>query len=136
MTHGKRVYETPTLTKYTSLDKLPERVRNALLAQEFAAEKPTAVFDHDRRYVSVSESFARLMGYPVHELIGKRVDDITSSNTVDIEFIFRALLQLGEMDGLWMFNHRNGKKVLVHYHAKRASESYTGTVMEPLLIAG
>jgi PAS domain S-box-containing protein len=113
----KRAYTAPKVTKYTTVSDLPAELRREL------ERKAIVVFDCERKYTFVSESFAVKLGYTADELIGKRIDDITADNSVDIDFVFNAFLALGEMDGLWLCNHRDGRKILFHYRAHRSSSS-------------
>jgi PAS domain S-box-containing protein len=131
MDKEKRPYITPKLTKY-SLSELPDHLQEAFECAQ-AVAKPHVVVDSERRYVSVSEAFARMVGYSATELIGKKYDQITSSNSVDIECASNAAKHVDEMDGLWLFDHRSGKKVLAHYHAWR-SGAYWEADLEPLLV--
>jgi PAS domain-containing protein len=130
----KRAYVSPTINHYHSLEQLPEKIRGAV-EEILSDDRPlTVVLDEDHRYVSVSEEFARLLGYSARELIGKRVDDITVQGTVDIDFAFQASKRLGEMQGLWLFEGRFGKKLLCRYRTRRSKATYTAE-LEPLFIA-
>jgi hypothetical protein len=75
-----------------------------------------------------------LLGYRTMDLIGKKIDDFTVKGSVDIEFAFEAQSRLGEMDGMWMFRHRAGHNILVHYHARLAS-GFSHAELTPLLVA-
>lgn len=108
----KRPYSPPRITKYRNVSELPEHLRRELV------DKLITLIDEHRTYRFVSESFAQAIGYRPEELIGKRVDDITVEKSVDLDFVFKAFLALGEMDGLWLCKHRNGGHVLFHYHAR------------------
>jgi PAS domain S-box-containing protein len=90
--------------------------------------------DEHHRYLKVSEEFARLLGYSACELIGKRVDDITPQGTIDIEFAFRISRRFGEMRGLWLFESREGKKLLCSYKARKASSEFIAE-LTPLFLA-
>jgi PAS domain S-box-containing protein len=116
------------------MDQLPEKIREAV-KYIFSEDRPlTVVVDEKHRYVSVSEEFARLLGYTARELTGKLVEDITVQNTVDIDFTFRASKKLGEMQGLWLFEGRYGKRLLCSYRARPHHATYTAE-LRPLLIA-
>jgi PAS domain S-box-containing protein len=97
-------------------------------------DKLAVVFDEHRMYRFVSESFAQALGYRPEELIGKRIDDITVEKSVDLDFVFKAFLELGEMDGLWLCKHRNGSYLLIHYHARLTLDGLYAEA-EPLSIA-
>jgi CspA family cold shock protein len=77
----------------------------------------TTVVDQDRKYVDVSESFCKLVGYKIEELIGTRYDDLTALNTADIPMTYNLFSRLGYMHGLWMFVHRTGYHILIRYEA-------------------
>ena len=94
----------------------------------------TTVVNSDRLWVQVSTSFARYLGRDPEEMIGKKVDDFTVPNSTDIDLVFKALYQLGEMDGLWAFQHKNGQHLFVHYHAKLSS-GLSYAEIRPLRIA-
>ena len=121
MTKGpKKAYIPPQLKKY-AVSSLPAHL------QELVSDLPAAtlfrvVVDHNRRYQCVPAGFAHLLGYDSEELKGKRVDDVTAKDSVDIELVFDAIVKLGEMDGLWLFEHREGRKLLFHYRAGRDRE--------------
>ncbi len=94
----------------------------------------TTIIDKERRLVSVSEAFARTLGYRTMDIVGRPIDDFTAPNTIDIEFVFNAFFKLGEMDGIWIFQHRDGRKVVAHYHA-RLNNNHSYADIEPLLVA-
>jgi PAS domain S-box-containing protein len=75
------------------------------------------VVDLDRKYVDVSDGFCNLVGYKREELIGKRYDDLTASNTNDIPTIFELFTKSGYMHGLWMLVNRHGNSILVRYES-------------------
>ena len=77
----------------------------------------TTVVDTNRRYVEVSDSFCRLLGYRREDLIGKRYDEISASGTNDIPTVYRLFIKNGYMHGLWMLLHRRGTPILVRYEA-------------------
>ena len=124
----KRPYSPPKLTKYKSASDLPQHLRSALVG------KLTMIVDEQKTFKFVSDSFARTLGYAPNEMIGKRIDDITVEHSMDVDFVFRAFLQLGEMDGLWLCRHRDGRNVLFHFHARVSSDGMYAD-MEPLALA-
>ena len=130
----KKPYQSPELRKYNDLRELPAHLKSA--AQEILLEVGalTTIMDRERRLVSVSEAFARTLGYRTMELIGRPIDDFTVPNTIDIEFVFNAFFKLGEMDGIWIFQHRDGRKVVAHYRA-RLNNDHSYTDIKPLLVA-
>lgn len=134
MTKLKHAYLAPKVTRYESIEQLPEKIREAV-KEILSDDRPlTVMLDEEHRYISVSEEFARLLGYSARELTGKRVEDITVQDTVDIDFTFKASKKLGEMQGLWLFEGRYGKRLLCSYRARRHHETYTAEI-KPLFIA-
>jgi PAS domain S-box-containing protein len=77
----------------------------------------TIVVDQDRKYVDVSESFCKLVGYKIEELIGTRYDNLTALNTADIPMTYNLFSRLGYMHGLWMLVHRTGYRILIRYES-------------------
>ncbi|MGB7847604.1 MAG: PAS domain-containing protein [Candidatus Acidiferrum sp.] len=75
------------------------------------------VVDSDRRYVEVSDSFCKLVGYTREELLGMRYDDLTAPDTNDIPTVLEQFSKLGRLHGLWMLVSREGTRILVRYEA-------------------
>ncbi len=136
MTKTRKPYIPPEVKKYSSIFDLPEHLREGIAGLVERATALAVVVDDERRYQSVSPKFASLLGYDPEELQGKRIDDVTARGTIDIEFAFNAFLKLGEMDGLWLFERRDGKKVLFHYRARRMKDHLAYAELEPLPLAG
>jgi PAS domain S-box-containing protein len=136
MSRGKKPYIPPVLKKYSSPSDLPQHVQEGIADITETVATLRVVVDDQRRYHSVSPMFANLLGYHPAELQGKRIDDVTARGTIDIEFAFNAFLRLGEMDGLWVFERRDGKKVLFHYRARRMEDQLCYAELEPLPLAG
>ena len=136
MTKTRKPYIPPAIKKYSSISDLPEDLREGIVGMIGSAAALAVVIDDERRYRSVSPRFASLLGYDPEELHGKRIDDVTARGTIDIEFVFNAFLKLGEMDGLWVFERRDGKKVLFHYRARRMEDHLSYTELQPLPLAG
>jgi PAS domain S-box-containing protein len=90
----------------------------------------SAVVDSTRRFVEVSDSFCKLLGYKRHELIGKAYDEITAPNTADIATTYYLFARFGYMHGLWMFTSRNGDNLLVRYEAWIRLDHHIQSVME------
>jgi PAS domain S-box-containing protein len=115
----KKLYIPPRLTAYDP-NNIPGRVKllqAELLAGACVPPVYTAVLDQDRRYVEVSENFSELLGYKAEELIGTRYDHLTALNTADIPTMHNLFFKLGYMQGLWMFVHRTGYRILIRYEA-------------------
>jgi PAS domain S-box-containing protein len=90
----------------------------------------TAVVDRERRYVEVSDSFCKLVGYTREQLIGKKYDDLTAPNTNDIPTVFSLFLEEGYMHGLWMLVHRTGTRILIRYESWVRPDSLIESNME------
>lgn len=133
MSSQKKTYLPPKITKYSSVSDLPQTLRTDIA--DLLGVTFSVAFDEQRVYRHVSPEFARLLGYESEELAGRRIDDITVQGTVDIDFVFKAFLQLGEMDGLWLFRDREGRSRLFHYHARRQHDRLTAD-FQPLPLAG
>jgi PAS domain S-box-containing protein len=136
MTDRRKPYIPPAMKKYSSIFDLPERLREGVADMIECAAALAVVVDDERRYQAVSPRFASLLGYDPEELHGRRIDDVTARGTIDIEFAFSAFLKLGEMDGLWVFERRDGKKVLFHYRARRMDDHLSYAELQPLPLAG
>jgi PAS domain S-box-containing protein len=124
----KKPYSRPSVISSESEAELPERIRNVVQSLRPDPENGTAsqgrvkpeyttVVDCDRRFVQVSDSFCRLMGYQRADLIGRQYDDLTAPGTNDIQTIFDLFSKLGYMHGLWMLESRNGARILVRYES-------------------
>jgi PAS domain S-box-containing protein len=93
------------------------------------------IVDANRRYVAVSESFCKLLGYQRQELIGKKYDEFTVPGTTDIPVVFELFVNAGYMHGIWVLAHRSGTHLLVRYEAWQRSDGLIEGRME-LLGAG
>jgi PAS domain S-box-containing protein len=124
----KKPYVPPSVTHYDSPAEYPDRVRKLLqspysdpattpASQSKVKPDYTTVVDSDRRYVEVSDSFCKLVGYQREDLIGRRYDDLSAPNTNDIPVIFDLFIRLRYMHGLWMLVSRNGARILVRYES-------------------
>lgn len=95
----------------------------------------TALVDRNRKYVQVSDSFCKLLGYDRNELIGRKYDDLTAPRTNHIQTIFDLFMKSGYMHGIWVLVHRRGTRILVRYEAWVRPDGLTESQME-LLGAG
>ena len=77
----------------------------------------TVVVDANRKYVEVSDSFCKLLGYRREDLIGRKFDAVTAPKTNDIPVVFELFMRSGYMHGIWIFVHRSGTRILVRYEA-------------------
>jgi PAS domain S-box-containing protein len=142
---GKKApYNPPKLIKYDRPDEIPSELMSAVDALRKQAEPQfplhvapdyTTVVDIEHRYIQVSDSFCRLVGYGREDLIGKKYDDISAPGTNDIPAVFSLFMRDGYMHGLWMLVHRTGTRILVRYDAWIRSDSKIESNME-LVAAG
>jgi PAS domain S-box-containing protein len=141
---GKKApYVPPKLSQYDG-PEIPSELRDAAEALRkqdepqfplHVAPDYTTVVDTEHRYVQVSDSFCRLVGYRREELIGKKYDEISAPDTNDIPTIFNLFMREGYMHGLWMLVHRTGTRILVRYDAWIRSDAKIESNME-LIAAG
>jgi PAS domain S-box-containing protein len=75
------------------------------------------VVNANRKYVEVSPSFCKLLGYPENELIGRLYDEFTAPRTSNIEAILDIFRKVGHMEGIWVLLHKSGTKIFVRYDA-------------------
>ena len=52
----------------------------------------TALLDLDRKYIDVSDTFCHLLGRSRNDLIGRKSDEVTAPNSVDIQAVHDAFL--------------------------------------------
>jgi PAS domain S-box-containing protein len=115
----KRLCVPLRLTAYDPKN-VPEWIQSRIqLFQEKVIDPSdcTTVVGKDRRYLEVSETFCKLVGYRAEELIGMPYDHLTVPNTADISRTYNLFTQFGYMHGLWLLNHRSGHRVLIRYEA-------------------
>ena len=130
----KKKYISPKVTKFNSIDQLPAHLHS--VASQMLAEQSKFVvtIDEQRRYVSVPEEFASLLGYSSGEIIGLKIDDLTPEGMVDVDAIFREFLRSGKREGFWLFTSRNGRRLLVTYRAKKENSTIEAEYV-PLFLA-
>jgi PAS domain S-box-containing protein len=75
------------------------------------------VVNAKRKYVEVSPSFCKLLGYREDDLIGRSYDEFTAPKTSNIENILAIFQKVGYMEGIWVLVHRSGTKIFVRYQA-------------------
>ncbi len=91
--------------------------------------------EKNRKYIDVSNSFCKLLGYEREELIGRQYDSVTAPRTNDIPIVFDLLKKSGYMHGIWILTHRRGTRILVRYEARVRPDGLNEWHME-LLGAG
>jgi PAS domain S-box-containing protein len=93
------------------------------------------VINSRRRFVQVSQSFCKLLGYAEEELLGKLYDDFTVPGTNHIPITWKLFLTTGYLFGIWVFAHKSGTKLFVRFEAFARDDGLYETHME-LLGAG
>jgi PAS domain S-box-containing protein len=93
------------------------------------------VINSRRRFVQVSASFCKLLGYTEEELLGKLYDDFTVPGTNHIPITWQLFVKTGYLFGIWVFAHKSGTKLFVRFEAFARADGLYETHME-LLAAG
>jgi PAS domain S-box-containing protein len=93
------------------------------------------VINSRRRFVQVSASFCKLLGYTEEELLGKRYDEVTVPGTNHIPMTWKLFLSTGYLFGIWVFAHKSGTKLFVRFEAFARDDGLYETHLE-LLGAG
>jgi PAS domain S-box-containing protein len=106
---GRKKYEAPTITR-VSLDSQSWKTQGTSAQGN---DQFRIVLNREGRFQQVSEEFCGLVGYEQDQLLGKHVDDVTVSRTVNIPQHLGAVAQFGHFHCLWMFAHREGHVILV-----------------------
>jgi PAS domain S-box-containing protein len=96
----------------------------------------SVAIDINRRFLEVSDSFCKLLGYRREELLNQRVDNVTAPGTNDVGIVFDLLLRMGYMHGVWiLLNRARNTRLIVRYEARLLENSRIECTME-LLGAG
>lgn len=95
----------------------------------------TTLVNARRKFVEVSPSFCKLLGYTQEELIGRSYDDFTVPRTSNIPSVLQLFLKSGHMEGIWVLAHRSGTKLFVRYETFLRADGLYESRME-LLAAG
>jgi PAS domain S-box-containing protein len=114
----KKPYVPPRLTAYDpkNVPEWAKLFREGLLTAQVSPAY-TVVVDRNRKYIEVSDSFSKLVGYKTEELLGMRYDSLTAPNSADIPMTYNLFSRLGYMYGFWMLVHRTGYRILTRYEA-------------------
>ena len=106
MAHPKPVYSVLPANQVT---KLPP--------EHCSPVRPdyVAVFNDRRRFVEVSPSFCKLIGYDENEIVGRPFEDFTVPRTCNIPVVLQMLFQNGYLQGIWVLAHKSGTKLFVRY---------------------
>ena len=94
-----------------------------------------AVVNHRRKFVEVSPTFCKLLGYTEEQLIGRTYDEVTVPRTHHIPIMWGLLQKNRYMQGIWVFAHRTGTKLFVRYEVFHRQDGNYEAHME-LLGAG
>ncbi len=105
-------------------EDIPDSVKSFLISISAgldAAEQEgrcVVIVDRHRRYLDMTTAFADLVGYRKEELVGLRTEDLAAPNVIeDIGAYFDGVLLLRNSEGIWIYIHRSGKQLVVHYAA-------------------
>jgi PAS domain S-box-containing protein len=93
------------------------------------------VINSKRKFVHVSPSFCKMLGYAEEELIGKLYDEFTVPGTNHIPITWQLFMKTGYLFGIWVFAHKSGTKLFVRFEAFAREDGLYETHME-LLAAG
>lgn len=93
------------------------------------------VVNERRRFVHVSPSFSKLLGYREEEMLGLTFDEFTVPRTNHIPIMWQLLIDKGYLHGIWVFAHRCGTKFFVRFEVFARSDGLYETRMD-LLGAG
>jgi PAS domain S-box-containing protein len=93
------------------------------------------VVNERRRFVHVSPSFCKLLGYSEEEMLGMTFDEFTVPRTNHIPILWQLLIDKGYLQGIWVFAHRGGTKFFVRFETFARSDNLYETRMD-LLGAG
>ena len=94
-----------------------------------------SVVDEKQKFVEVSPSFCKLLGYTEEQLLGRSFVEVTAPRTVNIPVIWKLFTWTERMVGIWVFAHRTGTKLFVRYEAFHREDGLYEAHME-LLAAG
>lgn len=117
---------------------LPENQLGTKLSSEHcAAVQPdyVAVFNERRKFVEVSPSFCKLLGYAEGEIIGRPFEDFTVPRTNNIPVLVQMLFQNGYLQGIWVLAHKSGTKLFVRFATVLRTDGLYEASME-LIAAG
>jgi|ERR1700730_5020534 len=90
------------------------------------------VFTLEGKCVESPEGFCRLIGYADSELLGKTLQDLTAPGTVNVPKHLGAVFQCDYMQGLWLFVHREGTRILVRYESQLLDELLIEMRVDPI----
>jgi PAS domain S-box-containing protein len=117
---------------------LPENQLASRLSSEHCSRvQPdyVAVFNDRRKFVEVSPSFCKLLGYAENELIGRPFEDVTVPRTNNIPILVQMLIENGYLQGIWVLAHKRGTKLFVRFATVLRTDGLYEAAME-LIAAG
>jgi PAS domain S-box-containing protein len=132
-----KVIRQPADAEYLAFLKNENKTHSEALGGKLSShwkshQQYVTVVDHERRYIEVSDDFCKLVGYDRDELLEKKYDDLTASNTNSVEAVYSLFKKLGYMHGLWMLVSREGTRILVRYESWIRSDDLIEGHMEVL----
>ena len=117
---GKK-YEAPTVSR-VSMASLPDQSWSELAGlltesnegsgHRLSKNDCSIILNLEGKFKWVSNEFCALVGYDQAVLLGKPIDDITASRTVNIPQHLGAVVHFGQFHNLWVFVHREGRAIL------------------------
>ena len=140
----KKKYSAPTLTRVTAdrwefpLREQPLPVTPGLKVRTEVpgGEDCRIVLSVEGKFKKVSEGFCGMLGYQETELLGRPIDDVTASRTVNIPQHLGVVVYFARFQSLWMFVHRNGGAILVRNTWEMLPDLSIGIVCQPLFAGG
>jgi PAS domain-containing protein len=113
---GRKQYESPTITR-VPLDSPSSKTQGTPGQETSPGHRSNVQFrivlNLEGRFQQVSQEFCDLVGYEPQQVLGKRIDEVTVSRTVNIPQHLGAVAQFGNFHCLWMFAHSGGQAILV-----------------------
>jgi len=85
----------------------------------------------DGAFVAVSDGFCSLLGYRRREFIRRSVARFSNKDALDIPRHLGAVCEFGIFRGLWLFQHRNGRAIIVRYAAELLHEGFIEVRLDP-----
>jgi PAS domain-containing protein len=110
---GRKPYAAPRITRISPDNRPPGTSAQETPSGRRSNDQFRIVLDLQGRFLQVPQEFGDLVGYEPRRLVGKRIDEVTVSRTVNIPQHLGAVVQFGNFHSLWMFAHRTGLAILV-----------------------
>ncbi len=89
--------------------------------------------DSERRYIAVSESACRLLGYTREELLGKTIDEISAPSGAHVRAMFDKFIDDHSMNGIFALRKKTGEIIWIRFESslKHGRSIATWTHYEP-----